>query len=263
MDFILYENCNFVANGIFDGDGFLKKNYPLVIIAVGFFLTLFPFGMIGAEQLKNAFVFYGFSAVLVAGFVLYYKKRRDYSAKTRKVVKMAAIAIPLFLVAAVIFGAVLGISNALYKSSLEPSKNLDRDLFEQKIVDWVNTHRSHNNMDIVTLDPTLNNLAHIRSMNLLAAYPAYIEASSDIDINKIAKREGIECTTDGKSVPIYDYVILVPPKSYANMDKVVDFIMTYTVDHGNENLIFRQNVTKTGIDTFVAGSDLFVVQNFC
>lgn len=141
---------------------------------------------------------------------------------------------------------------------------MDMDLFEKKIVDWVNIHRFQNNVGQAILDPVLNNLAEIRSTDLSVAYPVYIEAISDIDINEIAKREGIECIIDGNPAPIYDYVILVPPKSYLEIEKVVDLIMTYMVDHEERgDIIFGPNITKTGIDSFVVGGDLFVVQNFC
>ena len=248
-----------------NNDCFLKKNYPLILIVVGFFLIIFPFDIIGASELGPiSFSLYGLSVVLVVGFILFYKKRNEYSAKTRKIVKIAAFAVPLFFVAAIIFGAALGIGSALYKSSLEPTKNLDRDLFEQKILEWVNTHRELNNVGKVNSDSTLNNLAEIRSADLSVGYPEYIEALSDIDINEIAKREGIECIIDGISFPIYDYTILVPPKSYPEMEKVVNLIMAYMVDQeGYENVIFGENITKTGIDSFVVGNDLFVVQNFC
>ena len=248
-----------------NNDSFLKKNYPLILIVVGFFLIFFPFDMIGASDLGPiSFSLYGLSVVLIVGFVLFYKKRNEYSAKTRKIVKIAAFAVPLFFVAAIIFGAALGIGSALYKSSLESTENLDRELFEQKIVDWVNTHRDLNGVDKVNLDTTLKNLAEIRSADLTVGYPVYIEALSDIDINEIAKREGIECIIDGASYPIHDYVILVPPKSYSEMEKTVDLIMTYMVEHEEfGDVIFGQNITKTGIATFVAGNDLFVVQNFC
>lgn len=89
-------------------DNFLKRNYPLVLIAVGFFLVLFPFNLVGADQLgSTSLSLYGLVAVLIVGFVTHYKKRNDYSAKTRKIVKIAALAMPLLLVAAVIFGVVL------------------------------------------------------------------------------------------------------------------------------------------------------------
>ncbi|MCV0366158.1 MAG: hypothetical protein K5798_02695 [Nitrosopumilus sp.] len=243
----------------------MKRNYPLVLIAVGFFLVLFPFNLVGADQLGSiSLLLHGFVAVLIMGFVLYYKQRSKYSAKTRKIVKLAALAIPLFFVASVIFGIALGIGNILYVSSLEPTKNLDRDLFEKEILDWTNTHRTQYGVGGVVLDPTLNDLAEIRSTNLSVAYPAYIEAYSDIDINVIAEREEIKCIVNGTSVPIHDYTILVPSKSYSEMEKVVDLIMTYMVDdEGYGNIIFGSNITKTGIDTFVVGGDLFVVQNFC
>ncbi|MCA9811772.1 MAG: hypothetical protein KC483_02800 [Nitrosarchaeum sp.] len=242
-----------------------KKNCPLVLIAVGFFLVIFPFNLFGTNNLgPMSLALYGLSGVLIIGFVLYYKQRSKYSAKTRKIVKLAALAIPVFFVASVIFGAALGVGIALHSSSLEPTKNLDMDLFEKEIFDWVNFHRDQYGAGRVTLDPTLNNLAEIRSANLSIAYPVYIEAYSDMDINDIAKREGIKCMVDGTSVPIYDYVILVPPKSYSEIEKVVDLIMTYMVDHeGYGNIVFGSNITKTGIDSFVAGGDLFVVQNFC
>ena len=74
--------------------------------------------------------------------------------------------------------------------------------------------------------------------------------------------QGIKCIIDG-TFPIYDYVILVPLKSYSEMEKIVDLIMTYMVDHeGYGNIIFGQNITKTGIAS-LAGGDLFVVQNLC
>lgn len=245
--------------------GFLKKNYPLVLIAVGFFLVFFPFNLLGSDKLGSmSLALYGLSAVLIMGFVLYYKQRSKYSAKTRKIVKLTALAVPLFFIASVVFGVALGIGNVLYVSSLEPTNNLDRDLFEKEILDWVNTRRDQYGAGNVSLDPTLNNLAEIRSEDLSVAYPVYLEAYSDIDINVIAKREGIKCMVDGKSVPIYDYVILVPPKSYSEIEKVVDLIMTYMVDNEDYgNIIFGTNITKTGIDSFVAGGDLFVVQNFC
>jgi len=247
-------------------ESFLKKNYPLVLIVVGFFLVFFPFDVVGANQiLGDMTVFlYGLSAVLIVGFVSYYKKRNEYSMKTRKIVKIAALAIPLFFVAAVFVGVAMGVSNAFFTMSLEPTKHIDTDLLEQRVLDWVNTHRVQNSAGGVNLDATLNSLAEIRSLEILQASPENRENISNIDINEIAKREGIECIINGESTNIYDYVLLFPPKSYPDIEKTVDHAMTYLINEEEfRNIVFASNATKTGTDSFVTGDDLLVVQNFC
>lgn len=243
----------------------MKKNYPLVLIVVGFFLVFFPFGLIGASQLGDMSVFlYGLSAVLVVGFVSYYKKRNEYSMRTRKVIKLVALAIPLFFVAAVFVGIAMGVSSAFFTLSLEPTKYMDTDLLEKRTLDWVNIHRVQNNVAGVNLDATLNSLAEIRSLEILQASPEDREYISDIGINEIAKREGIECMINGESVNIYDYVLLFSPKSYPDIERTVDHAMTYlTNEEEFQNIVFAPNATKTGISSFVTGNDLFVVQNFC
>ena len=246
-------------------ESFLQKNYPLILIAIGFFLVFFPFDLVGASQLGNMSIFlYGLSAVLVVGFVSYYRKRNEYSLKTRKIVKIAALAIPLFFVASVFVGVAMGISSAFFMLSLEPTKYMDTDLVEKRTLDWVNMHRAQNNVGGVNLDATLNSLAEIRSLEISQAFPEDRELVSEIDINEIAKREGIDCMIDGESANIYDYVLLVPPKSYPDIERTVDYVMTYLTNEDEfKSIVFAPNATKTGINSFVSDNDLIVVQNFC
>ncbi len=248
-----------------NNDSFLKKNYPLVLIIVGFFLVFFPFGLVGASELGDGAVFlHGLAAVLVVGFVSYYKKRKEYSTKTRKYVKITALAIPLFFAAAVFVGIAMGISSVLFTLSLEPTKHMDTDLVEKRVLDWVNIHRAQNNVSGVNMDTTLNRLAEIRSLEIFHAPHEDREDVSNVDINEIAKREGIECTINGESVSIYDYVLLFPPKSYSDMEKAIDHAMKHmTVEDDYGDIVFSPNATRTGINSFVDGNYLFVVQNFC
>jgi len=259
--------CNFTGTRVLknDNDSFLRKNYPFVLIVVGFFLVFFPFDLIGASALGDLSVFlYGFTAVLVMGFVSYYKKRKEYALKTRKIVKISALTIPLFFVAAVLAGAAMGVGSAFFTLSLEPTKNFDTDLIEKRVLDWVNTQRVQNNVSGVNLDVTLNSLAEIRSLEMIRTSPEDGESISNININEIAKRDGIKCMINGISANIHDYVLLFPPKSYLDMEKTVDHTMTYLINEEEfQNIVFASNATRTGIDSFVVGDDLFVVQTFC
>ena len=246
-------------------ESFLKKNYPFILIAVGFFFILFPFDLIGVSNLGDmAVVFYGLIAVLPIGFVLYYKKRNQYSLRTRKIIKISALAIPLFFVAAVFIGIAMGVNNAFLIMSLEPTTDFDTDLLETEIIDWVNINRVQNEVGGVNLDESLNDLAEIRSSELIQASAKDRESIAEIDINEISKREGIECVIDGKPSNIYDYVLVMPPKSYPDIKRTVDHIMTELVDNKEfRDIVFLTNATKTGMDSFVAEDNVFVVQNFC
>jgi hypothetical protein len=116
----------------------------------------------------------------------------------------------------------------------------------------------------VNLDVTLNSLAEIRSLEMIRTSPEDGESISNININEIAKRDGIECVINGISANIHDYVLLFPPKSYSDMEKTVDHTMTYLINEEEfQNIVFASNATRTGIDSFVVGDDLFVVQTFC
>ena len=248
-----------------NNDSFLKKNYPLILIIVGFFLVFFPFELVGASGLGDAAVFlHGLVVVLAAGFLLFYKKRKEYPARTRKFVKIAALGIPAFFAAAVLVGVAMGVSSALFTLSLEPTKYLDTDLVEKKVLDWVNMHRAQNDVGGVNVDAVLNSLAEIRSLQISQTPHEDMENASNVDINEIAKMEGIECIIHDESVNIYDYVLLFPPESYSDIEKAVDHALTYlTVEDDYIDVVFSPNATRTGINSFVDGEYLFVVQNFC
>lgn len=201
---------------------------------------LFPLNIVDSNALEeNAVFLNGLFAVLAVGLVSYYRKRKEYSVKIRRIVKIGVMIIPLIFVGAVFVGIAMGISGAFFTPSFENTKNINTDLFEKKVLDWVNTSRYKNDTGGVNLDDTLNNLAKIRGAEMAQVLPEEAEAIGNIDANDIAKREGIKCMINGKSANIYDYIIIMPHNSYPDIEKLTNFLMTsLTSDKKQREIIF-------------------------
>ena len=248
---------------------FLKKYYPLILIAIGGFLLLFPFGLInGLESLFFVWLIGGLS-VLVVGVLLYYKKRTTYSQSLRKKMKIAGILCIVILIAiplaGVVLGVVVGINNVLYDpSSLPQTEMIDPILFETKIVDWVNVNRAKNNVGGVNLDDKLNRLAEIRSLDISLAPADQAQFISDLDVNEIAIDNNLECVIDSHSTPIHEYSLQYPHTKFRTIEDLADYLMKFLIEQGNEKeKVFASNMTRTGISVSMNDDYLFVVQNFC
>lgn len=226
---------------------------------------MFPFNIVGVETLGENTIFLNILFVLPAmGFVFYYRKRQEYSANIKKIVKISVIIIPLIFVGAVFIGIAMGINSVFFPPSYENTKEINTELLEKKVLDWVNTNRYKNKVGGINLDDSLNSLAEIRSEEISQALPEEMESIANVDVNNIAKREGIRCMIDGNSVPIYDYVLQTPHNIYPDIEKLTNFLMTSLASNEEQNeIVFAPNVTKTGIVSFVTEDYLIVIQNFC
>ena len=248
---------------------FLKKYYPLILIAIGSFLLLFPFGLVSSsDSLFYVWGIIGF-ITLVSGVLSYYKKKATYSSSLRKKMKIAGIlflaslmAIPLIGVG---MGVVVGFSSVFYNSSLHSdTRDIDSVLLQTRVVDWVNTNRAENNVGGVNLNENLNSLSKKRSLDISRAPADKVELISDLDVNEIAKNNSLECIIDGDSFNIHEYTLLIPHSKFRTIEELVDFVMGFLIDQGIEKeKIFASNMTRTGINVSTNNEYLIVVQNFC
>ena len=248
---------------------FLKKYFPLILLAIGSFLLLFPFGWIsGLEPFFYVWGIAGF-ITLVVGVLLYYKKKTTYSPSLRKKMKIVGIiflaslaAIPLVGVA---MGVAVGLSSVFYNpSSLPDTRDIDPILLKTRVLDWVNTNRVENNVGGVNLNDNLNALSKLRSLDISRAPPDQIESISELDVNEIARKNNLECIIEGDSITIQEYSLLIPHSKFTTIEELVDFAMGFLVDHEDEKeKVFSSNTTRTGISVSMNNEFLIVVQNFC
>lgn len=248
---------------------FSKRYYPLILIAIGSFLLLFPFGEIGGEYAFYLAGIIGF-ATLATGIFAYYRKRTTYSPGLRKKMKILGIvflaslaAIPLIGVS---MGVVVGLSNVFYNSSLQgDTRDIDSELLQTRVLDWVNTNRAKNGVGGLNLDDTLSSLAKIRSLEISSVPIDEAQSISDIDVNKIASQNNLECIIDGNSIPIHESALAIPHTEFTTLEELVDFgMMGFLIQQENEKeKIFASNMTITGIGISSSNDHLFVVQTFC
>ncbi|MCV0431841.1 hypothetical protein [Nitrosopumilus sp.] len=247
---------------------FSKKYYPLILIAIGSFFLLFPFGLIGGEFSYYLAGIAGF-IVLIIGVFLYYKKRTDYSSNLRKKMKIVGIIFLASLVAipliGVSMGVVVGLSNVFYNSSLQDdTRDIDTILLQTRILDWVNTNRVKNNVGGLNFDDTLDSLAKIRSLEMSSVPIDEAQSISDIDVNEIASQNNLECIIDGTYIPIHEYVLAIPHTKFTNIEEFVDFGMGFLIQQENEKeKVFASNMTRTGIGISLNDDYLVIVQTFC
>ena len=246
---------------------FLKHYYPVILIAAVSFILFIPFRLFGDSLLSFVLVFALGSAVLVTGFVLYYKKRTEYSAGLRKIMKVVAILFVAMWVVALLAGAVLGVlfgAGILDPPVRSDTRTVDHDLLQTRVAEWVNTIRVENNVARVALDSGLSSLAEIRSLEISSAPAGEAESISDIDVNEVASQNGLECIIDGNTIPIHEYVLAIPHTKFSTIEQLVDFGMGFLIQQGNEQeKILAANMTRTGIGVSASNDHLFVVQTLC
>lgn len=247
---------------------FFKKYHPLILIAIGSFLLLFPFEELGGEHTFYVVGIIGFAA-LVLGVVIYYQKRTTYSPSLRKKMKILGIlflasvaAIPLIGVG---MGVAVGLGHVFYDpSDLDDTQDIDSSLLQIRILDWVNTNRAKNDVSGINLDDTLNTLAKLRSNDMANMSLEQVETVSDLDVNLIAKDNNLECIIDNNVMDIEEYVLFIPHSKFRTLEKMVDFVMEYMIEHEPETeMLFDSNFTLTGIHVSKYDDYLVVVQNFC
>ena len=247
---------------------FAKRYYPLILIAIGSFFLLFPFGEIGGEYAFYLSGIIGFAALII-GVVIYYQKRATYSTSLRKKMKILGIlflasvaAIPLVGVG---MGVAVGLGHVFYDpSSLDDTQDIDPILLQTRILDWVNTNRVKSDVSGLNLDDTLNSLSKLRSTDMANESPEQAEIISDLDVNLIAKNNNLECVIDNDVIPIQEYVLFIPHSKFTNIEELVDFIMGFLIEHETEkNTVFDSDSTLTGISVSKNDEFLVVVQNFC
>ena len=247
---------------------FLKKYFPLVLIAIGSFFLLFPFGWVGGEYSFYVAGIIGF-ATLILGVVIYYQKRTTYSPSLRKKMKVLGIlclasvaAVPLVGVG---LGVAVGLGHVFYDPSrLDNTRDIDPVLLQTRILDWVNTNRVKNDVGGLNLDDTLNRLAKLRSTDMANVSIEQAEIISDFDVNLIAKNNNLECIIDNNVVPIHEYVLSIPHSKFNNLENLVDYVMEFLIGHEIEkDKIFDPDLTRTGISVSKNNEFLVVVQNFC
>ena len=247
---------------------FAKRYYPLILIAIGSFFLLFPFGEIGGEYAFYLAGIIGFAALII-GVVIYYQKRTTYSLSLRKKMKILGIlflasvaAIPLVGVG---MGVAVGLGHVFYDpSSLDDTQDIDPILLQTRILDWVNTNRVKSDVSGLNLDDTLNSLSKLRSTDMANESPEQAEIISDLDVNLIAKNNNLECVIDDDVLPIQEYVLFIPHSKFTNIEEFVDFIMGFLIEHETEKkTVFDSDSTLTGISVSMNDEFLVVVQNFC
>ena len=247
---------------------FLKKYFPLVLIAIGSFFLLFPFGVIGGEYAFHIAGIVGF-ITLVLGVVIYYQKRAIYSPSLRKKMKILGIlflvsvaAIPLVGVG---MGAAIGLGYIFYDpSSLNNTQDIDSEFLQTRILDWINTHRVKNDVGGLNLDDTLSSLAKLRSTDMANVSIEQAEIISDLDANLIAKDNDLECIIDDEIMDIQEYVLFIPHSKFTTIEKLVNFVMEFLIEQEPETVIlFDSSFTLTGINVSKNDDFLVVVQNFC
>ena len=249
---------------------FAKRYYPLILIAIGSFFLLFPFGEIGG---KYAFYFSGIIgfAALIIGVVIYYQKRTAYSPSLQKKMKILGILFLVSVAALPLIGVGMGIAIGLGQIFFDPSRldyteDIDSELLETRIIDWVNTNRAKSDVGGLNLDGTLNSLAKLRSTELASVSVEQTEIISDLDVNIIAKDNNLECTIDNDVMEIQEYILFIPHSKFVTIERLVNFVMEFLIEHEPETetkILFNSDFTLTGIHVSMNDDYLVVVQNFC
>jgi hypothetical protein len=249
---------------------FAKRYYPLILIAIGSFFLLFPFGEIGGEYAFYIAGIIGFTTLII-GVVLYYQKRTTYSPSLRKKMKILGILFLVSVAALPLIGVGMGIAIGLGQIFYDPSRldyteDIDSELLETRIIDWVNTNRVKNDVSGLNLDDTLNSLAKLRSTDMASVSLEQAEIISDLDVNLIAKDNNLECIIDNDVMEIQEYVLFIPHSKFVTIERLVNFVMEFLIEHEPETeteIFFNSDFTLTGIHVSMNDDYLVVVQNFC
>ena len=195
---------------------------------MGSFFLLFPFE-IGGEYVFYILGIIGF-ATLIIGVVIYYQKRTTYSPSLRKKMKILGIlflvsvaAIPLVGVG---MGAAVGLGHIFYDPSrLNYTEDIDSELLQTRILDWVNTNRVKSNVGGLNLDDALNSLAKLRSIDMANVSLEQAEIISNLDVNLIAKDSDLECVIDNEVMEIQEYALFIPHSKFTTIEELVNFVM--------------------------------------
>lgn len=249
---------------------FAKRYYPLILIAIGSFFLLFPFGEIGGEYAFYIAGIIGFTTLII-GVVLYYQKRTTYSPSLRKKMKILGILFLVSVAALPLIGVGMGIAIGLGQIFHDPSRlnyteDIDSKLLETRIIDWVNTNRVKSDVGGLNLDDTLNSLAKLRSTDMASVSIEQAETISDLDVNLIAKDNNLECIIDNDVMEIQEYVLFIPHSKFVTIESMVNFVMEFLIEHEPETeteVLFNSDFTLTGIHVSMNNDYLVVVQNFC
>ncbi len=249
---------------------FAKRYHPLILIAIGSFFLLFPFEEIGGEYAFYAAGIMGF-ATLIIGVVIYYQKRTTYSPSLRKKMKILGILFLVSVAAIPLVGVGMGIAVGLGQIFYDPSRldyteDIDSELLETRITDWVNANRAKSDVGGLNLDDTLNGLAKLRSTDMTSVSLEQAEIISDLDVNLIAKDNNLECIIDNDVMEIQEYVLFIPHSKFVTIESMVNFVMEFLIEHEPETeteILFNSDFTLTGIHVSINEDYLTVVQNFC
>lgn len=250
---------------------FSKKHYPVFLIISGLFVFFFPLEWLVEGSYAFFYIHLGIAfALLVPGIVLYLKKKKECQDQLRSKIKKLAIVvgvtIAVFFLAAVIIGAVLGVSSALNSlAPTIPTSRIDIELLETRVLDWVNQQRAKNAIHGINLDNNLLQLAKIRTLQITEAELNERETIGNANATEIAKNEGLECIDDyDNPIPIMEYVVIMPHGEFREFERFVDFGMQQLVNNDEaREMVFASNVTRTGISAAVTNEHLFIIQNFC
>ena len=249
---------------------FAKQYYPLILIAIGSFFLLFPFGEIGGEYAFYLSGIIGFGTLII-GVVIYYQKRTSYSPSLRKKMKILGILFLVSVAALTLIGVGMGIAIGLGQIFYDPSRldyteDIDSELLETRIIDWVNTNRAKSDVGGLNLDDSLNSLAKLRSTGMASVSLEQAEIISDLDANLIAKDNNLECIIDDNVMEIQEYVLFITHSRFTTIEELVNFAMEYLIEHEPETeteILFESSFTLTGINVAKNDDFLVVVQNFC
>ena len=247
---------------------FAKRYYPLILIAIGSFFLLFPFGEIGGEHAFYLEGIIGFTTLII-GVVIYYRKRITYSPSLRKKMKILGILFLVSVAAIPLVGVGMGVAVGLGHIFYDPSRlnyteDIDSELLQTRILDWVNTNRVKSDVGGLNLDDTLNSLAKLRSTDMANMSLEQAEIISDLDVNLIAKDNNLECIIDNDVMDIQEYVLFIPHSKFTTIEELVNFVMEFLIEHEPETeILFDSNSTLTGINVLKNDDFLVVVQNFC
>ena len=123
-------------------------------------------------------------------------------------------------------GIAIGLGQIFYDPSrLDYTEDIDSELLETRILDWVNTNRAKSDVGGLNLDGTLNDLAKLRSTNMANVSLEQAEIISDLDANLIAKDNNLECIIDSNVMEIEEYVLFIPHSKFVTLERLVNFVM--------------------------------------
>lgn len=162
-------------------------------------------------------------------------------------------------------GIAIGLGQIFYDPSrLDYTEDIDSELLEIRIIDWVNTNRVKNDVSGLNLDDILNSLAKLRSTDMANVSLEQAEIISDLDVNLITKDNNLECIIDNEIMEIQEYVIFIPHSKFVTIERLVNFVMEFLIEHEPETeILFNSDFTLTGIHVSMNDDYLVVVQNFC